>query len=87
MRYRYDPEKKKRYKTVELIVAEMAWEPPLEPIDGETIVGVKVEWGEADVAKQVKIAGGIWDGEKKLWALKYSQVEKLGLQERITLET
>ena len=83
VRYRYDAEKKKRYKTVELIVEETAWEPPSEPIDGETIVGIKVEWGEVDVAKRVKRAGGVWDGEKKLWALKYSQVEKLGLQERM----
>lgn len=86
VRYRYDPETKKRYKTVELIIEEMDWDPPLDPPTGETIVGVKVEWGEADIARQVKIAGGVWDGQKKLWVLQYSQVEKLGLQERVTTE-
>ena len=39
-----------------------------------------------DVAKRVKRAGGVWDGEKKIAALKYSQVEKLGLQERMVIE-
>lgn len=64
----------------------MEWALPLEPIDGETVVGVKVEWGEADVAKRVKITGGVWAGEKKVGALKYNRVEKLGLQERIIAE-
>ena len=28
VRYRYDPKRKKRLKTVELLVAERDWEPP-----------------------------------------------------------
>ena len=31
IRYRYDPEKLKRYKTVELIIGEETWVPPPDP--------------------------------------------------------
>jgi hypothetical protein len=42
VRYRYDAQRKKRFKTVELIVAERAWEPPLPRFDADTIEGVRV---------------------------------------------
>jgi len=35
VRYRHDAQQKKRFKTVELIVAEWAWESP-PPVDQQT---------------------------------------------------
>ena len=43
IRYRYDPQKKKRYKTVELIIEEIDWKPRRK---ADASVEVKVEWGE-----------------------------------------
>lgn len=86
VRYRYDEQKMKRYKTVELIVEEADWIPPSKRPAGDTIVDIKVEWGEADVARQVKNAGGIWNAQKKVWELRYDQVVKCGLANRIVGE-
>ena len=55
MRYRYDAEKKRRYKTVELIVEEAAWEPQPAP---ETAMAVRVAADERTLQQQVKQAGG-----------------------------
>jgi len=84
VRYRYDEEKKKRYKTVELIVEAVDWEPerqPTSPLD--QTVYVKVEWGEANIAWKIKNAGGVWNKKRKVWEMPYSQVEALGLTERM----
>ena len=42
VRYRYDPVRKRRVKTVELIVEEVPWAPALGRISRKTIVGVRV---------------------------------------------
>ncbi len=55
VRYRYDEEQEKRFKTVELVVDEIGWTPKTKPIVGETIVGVRVEWGEKEIAGLVKL--------------------------------
>jgi hypothetical protein len=55
VRYRYDAEKKRRYKTVELIVEEAAWEPQPTP---DTAMAVRVAADERTLQQQVKQAGG-----------------------------
>lgn len=80
IRYRYDPQKKKRYKTVELIVEEIDWKPKRKP---DAVVEVKVEWGEAELGRQVKQAGGKWNPAKKVWEMRYDRAAELGLEGRI----
>lgn len=80
IRYRYDPQKKKRYKTVELIVEEIDWTPTHKP---DAIVAVKVEWGEVELGRQVKRAGGKWNPERKIWEMRYDRAVELGLEDRI----
>jgi len=58
VRYRYDAQQKKRFKTVELIIAEREWEPPPPRFDADTIVGVHVGFTEEELRDQVKQAGG-----------------------------
>lgn len=82
--YRYDHVRRKRYKTVELIVAEADWTPPAMVPTPETLVYVRVAWGEAEIARHVKAAGGQWHRGYKLWALPYRQVEQLKLLDRLT---
>ena len=54
-RYRYNEKQRKRFKTVELIVEEVALEPKAKPITGEMIVGLRVGWPK--VALQYRIKG------------------------------
>ncbi len=60
VRYRYDRLRRKRYKTVEIIVHEADWEPPARPPDPDAVVYLRVAWGEAAVARTIKGAGGQW---------------------------
>lgn len=80
VRYRYDEAQQKRFKTVELIVDEVAWKPRLKP---DTFVFVQIFWGELDLVDKIKYAGGRWDRERKAWALRYELVRLLGLEARI----
>ena len=83
VRYRYDVTGRRRYKTVELIVEEATWEPKPRP---DEMVGVKVQWGEAEVARQVKAAGGQWNARRKVWELAYREVVRLKLEKRLVWE-
>lgn len=83
VRYHYDAQRKKRLKTVEVIVEEVDWTPQSQTPTGETIVAIRVAWGEAGVARQVKQAGGTWNAERKVWELRYDQVVALGLETRL----
>ncbi|MBI3636799.1 MAG: hypothetical protein HY216_11425, partial [Candidatus Rokubacteria bacterium] len=46
VRYRYDAQRKKRFKTVELLVAERDWEPPRPRFAPDQIVGLRVAFAE-----------------------------------------
>jgi hypothetical protein len=95
IRYRYDPARKKRLKTVELIVAEQDWQPP-EPHPQELKatglgpkcyrtgrLGLRLGFEETGLRKQIKAAGGLWDPAQKLWFVPEEEVRRLGLLERV----
>ena len=85
VRYQYDPERKRRVKTVELIVEEVPWAPTLGRISRKTIVGVRVTPQEGAVRQQVKQAGGTWDPKRKLWNLPYEKIVQLELEKRMVV--
>ena len=87
VRYRYDAVRKRKVKTVELIVEEGPWEPVSRPIPPETIVSLRVEYGEVDMGRRVKAAGGTWNRDKRVWELSYQEVVALGITDRIVTET
>ena len=78
VRHRFDADRQQRVTTVELIVDRVASVPR-----AGTLVGVRVAWGEAEVARRVKRAGGSWDAGLKLWRLPAGDARRLGLEERI----
>ncbi len=92
VRYRYDQERRRRIKTVEIIVDEADWTPVAarnaaapEP-DREhlrQIVGVRVAYAEVALRRAVGEAGGRWDPSARLWLLPLAAARALGLQERI----
>ena len=86
VRYRYDPQRKKRFKTVELLVAERDWEPPRSPYADNQIVGVRIGFAEAALREQAKQAGGKWNPDRKVWELRYRQAVVLKLDTRIVRE-
>ena len=84
IRYRYDEPRRKRLKTVELIVDEIDWEPGGTKMRGETLVGLRLDWRELELRDRVKTAGARWDPARRLWKLRYDRVVALGLEGRIT---
>jgi len=86
VRYRYDTEKKRRIKTIELIIAEEPWQPSSRRIPANKIIHVRVKYGEVELGRQVRAAGGTWNRAKRVWELPYGEVLRLGLTERIIHE-
>ena len=83
VRYRYDAQRKKRFKTVELVVAERDWQPPRPRFTREQIVGLRVAFADVAVRDRVKQAGGTWNPERRVWQLRYDRAVALGLDGRI----
>ncbi len=86
VRYRYDEQRQKRFKTVELILGETPWTPKPKPVNKTTIVNLRVELKEAELQRKVKSAGGKWNPAKRLWEISYGQAIALGLEDRIRTE-
>ena len=81
VRYRYDADRRKRYKTIELIIDEAPWEPPPPP--EPQIVGVTIAYEETELRRQIKAAGGIWNPERRVWELPDYVASQLHLKSRI----
>ena len=86
VRYRYDARRRKRFKTVELIVAEREWNPSAPRFTDDAPVGVRVDFAEVDLRQRVKQAGGKWNPDRKVWDLRYAAVTALKLEARIVHE-
>ena len=68
VRYRSDAQRRKRFKTVELIVEEWPWTPPPPRRTDDSVVLVKVAFSERGLRRHVKEAGGVWNPDKQAWA-------------------
>jgi len=86
VRYRYDPARKRRFKTVEIIVDERAWVPHRARFTDDQIVGLRVAYDEVEIRERVKHAGGTWDRPRRVWRLAYGEAVALGLGERLVAE-
>ena len=83
VRYRYDEQRQKRFKTVELIVKEYDWRAPENPLPADRLMPIRVAVSELEVRQQVKAAGGRWNPQLRVWELRHDQVVALGLESRI----
>jgi hypothetical protein len=86
VRYRYDAQLKKRFKTVELLVAERDWEPLRPRFHQDQIVALRISFADVAVRDRVKKAGGTWNPQRRVWQLRYDRVVTLGLNSRIVDE-
>lgn len=82
VRYGYDKQKQKRYKTVELIVNEQDWIPGTS-ISPDKRVMLRIGYGETELREKMKETGGFWNAEQKAWTLSYHKSLRLGLEQRI----
>jgi len=83
VRYRYDYERKRKLKTIELIIDEGALVSNSSKIPMNKIMQLKVKYGEINMGKLIRAAGGRWNRKEKVWELPYSEVLALGLENRI----
>jgi len=82
VRYRYDKNRQKCRKTVELVIDEKDWIPGVV-IPADRRVHIRIGYGERELRERVKQAGGYWDNERKAWHLRYREVCELGLERRM----
>lgn len=86
VRYRYDEVGRRRIKTAEIILEEVAWEPPHHPRYDSVRVRIRLGRAERELQCQVKEAGGQWKPHALEWELELKQVRRLGLEGRIVRE-
>lgn len=88
VRYRYDAPRKARLKTVELIVEERPWVycRPFCPLPADRKVLVAIQYGERDLGRALRQAGGRWRTEHVAWEVPFAVVERLGIQGLVVLE-
>ena len=80
--YRYDAVQRKRFKTVELIIEESQWLPPMRP---EQMVVIRIDNQDQALKRRILAVRGIWNGSVKVWALPYGKVLELGLEDKIEI--
>ena len=86
VRYRYDLKRKMKIKTVELIIEEGPWECNPKKTPWNKIIPLKIDYGEIELRKIVKAAGGKWNKGKRVRELPFNKVKSLGLKERIIIQ-
>lgn len=82
VRCRYDRARRKRYKTVELIIEDKYWLPEVR-VPAERRVYLRLDCGERELRELVKQAGGYWNPDKKAWSPPWGKVLELGLEQRV----
>lgn len=87
VRYRYDENLRKRYKTVELIVEEADWAPPPKKHAPHDLVAVRIGPDESDLQQLAREFGGRWDRERRVWSILYANVAGTKLERRIVSGT
>ena len=89
VRYRYDEASRTRIKTVELIVDKKELTPSRkqqQKIEDETVVPVRIEYGEKQLGKMARSAGGKWEPKVKLWYIPYGKIKGTELEKHIILD-
>ena len=81
--YCCDPVTQTIVKTDEIIVDESEHKPRPRRIRADQTVALRIGWKEYELQRRVKQAGARWNPADRLWELRYDQVVKLNLTERI----
>ena len=86
VRSRAEVQRKKRCKTVEVMIAERNGDPPPPRASEDTRVGGRVGVAEVEARHRVKQAGGQWNGSRMVWETRNDQVVALEWEGRLVAE-
>ena len=86
IRYRYDEARRTRIKTVELIVEKKELPPRQLTLAVETLVPVRIAYGELELGKMARKFGGTWDADSKLWHIPYGKITGTELEAHMVLD-
>jgi hypothetical protein len=82
-----DPEKRKQFKTVELVVSERSWTPPPVKYADSDLVALRIGYEEKSLQEQARSLGGKWDRQHKVWRIRYGCIVGTSLEKLIVVET
>lgn len=80
VRYRYDDVRRRRLKTVELVVEDVPW---LSRDTETSAVELSIEQSDAALRAEVREHGGLWQPDTRTWRVPYATAVALGLESRI----
>jgi hypothetical protein len=69
VRYRDDVEGQRKITTGEIVTEERPWYPAPRRIPDDKLLSLRVEYGEVEIGKAVRAAGGAWYPHQKVWKL------------------
>jgi len=78
VRYRYDPDARLRFTTVEHVVESHPWQPAAT----DTAL-VQVDFEEHELRERIKACGGCWEPALKRWRVPRRLVTELQLEKRL----
>lgn len=87
VRLRYDPVKRQRLKTVELIEERCDWVPPPPRFSNDMLVPLRIEATNMPIRAKAKAAGGRWNPGKQLWYIRYRNVVGTALEKYIDVDS
>jgi hypothetical protein len=87
VRYRYDLEKRKQFKTIEIIVSESDWIPTPPKYANSDLVALRIGYEEKNLQEQARSLGGKWDRQQKVWLIRYGCIAGTAMEKLIVLET
>jgi hypothetical protein len=83
VRYRYDVQSCTCSKTVELIIEKKTWTPPSHRIKDDTLVPVRIGYGDKTSREKAKAAYGKWDPKTRAWYIQYGKIKGTELEKFI----
>jgi len=87
VRYRYDRDKRKQFKTIEIIISESDWIPPPPKYAESDLVALRIGYEEKSLQEQAKALGAKWDRQQKIWLIRYGSIAGTAMEKLIVLQT
>src|SRR5512136_1013279 len=86
VRYRYDETSRTRIKTVELIIEKKELPVKRQTVADDALVPVRIAYGEKQLGKMARSAGGKWNPDVKLWYIRYGKIKGTELEKHMILD-
>ena len=83
VRFKYDAQRGRRLKTVELLEEETEWSPRYKPA---TLVPLRIMGYDMLARKMAKEAGARWNPDKRLWYVEYGKIVGTQLEKHIHID-